>query len=174
MDQFFLLNSYYKMLNVLTCNLLIQIHSYTIYVENLPYLCIFKNLMKKYDVVTFQKWMFLFGSIMILPLSFHSVSVLSWNTITVKTWLETAFVVVAATYFAYIFNMIGQRILRPTVISMYNYVQPIAACVVSVMAGLAIFGWKQSVAIFFVFIGVYLVTKSKSHHDLEKEVEKMN
>ena len=135
------------------------------------YLCIFKKLMKKYDVVTFQKWMFLFGSIMVIPLSFHSLSLLSWNTITVKTWLETAFVVVAATYFAYIFNMIGQRILRPTVISMYNYVQPIAACIVSVMAGLAIFGWKQSIAIFFVFIGVYLVTKSKSHHDLEKEAK---
>lgn len=129
------------------------------------YLSIFKHLIQKYNVITFQKWMFLFGAIMIIPLSFNSVLSLPWAAISVKTWAETAFVVIGSTFFAYILMMIGQKVLRPTVVSMYNYVQPIVACVVSVIAGLGVFGWGQAFATVLVFIGVYLVTKSKSLND---------
>jgi drug/metabolite transporter (DMT)-like permease len=133
------------------------------------YLSIFKRLIQRYDVITFQKWMFVFGALMVLPLSFTHVTSLSWAQITMKTWAETAFVVVGSTFFAYILMMIGQKVLRPTVVSMYNYVQPIVACVVSVIAGLGVFGWRQGAAISLVFVGVYLVTVSKSRHDIVKE-----
>jgi drug/metabolite transporter (DMT)-like permease len=133
------------------------------------YLSIFKRLIQRYDVITFQKWMFVFGALMVLPLSFTHVTSLPWAQITMKTWAETAFVVVGSTFFAYILMMIGQKVLRPTVVSMYNYVQPIVACVVSVIAGLGVFGWRQGAAISLVFVGVYLVTVSKSRHDIVKE-----
>ena len=57
--------------------------------------------------------------------------------------------------------MNAQKILRPTVVAMYNYVQPIVACLVSVAAGLATFGMPQAAAIVMVFTGVYLVTQRK-------------
>ena len=65
--------------------------------------------------------------------------------------------------------MIGQKNLRPTVVSMYNYVQPIVACGVSVILGLGKFGLLQGVAIVLVFSGVYLVTQSKSRRDVKIE-----
>jgi len=136
------------------------------------YLSIFKHLIQKYNIITFEKWMFLFGAIMIIPFSFHNIQTLPWTEISFKTWSEIAFVVVGCTFFAYILMMIGQKVLRPTVVSMYNYVQPIVACLVSVIAGLGILGWRQSFAIVLVFIGVYLVTKSKSRNDLQKEESK--
>lgn len=136
------------------------------------YLSIFKNLITRYDIITFEKWMFLFASFIIIPLSFSHVQAIEWSEITAKTWAETAFVVVGSTYFAYILMMVGQKILRPTVISMYNYVQPIVATVVSVIAGLGVFGWGQALAVMLVFVGVYLVTKSKSRNDLMKEKTK--
>lgn len=130
------------------------------------FLSIFKKLIQKYTVITFERWMFLFASILILPFSFHHLINLPWKAITLNTWSETAFVVVASTFFAYILMMIAQKVLRPTVISMYNYIQPIVACVVSVLAGLGEFGWRQLLAIVLVFGGVYLVTKSKSRRDI--------
>ena len=125
------------------------------------YLTIFKKLIQKYDIITFDKWMFLFGSVMVIPLSYSHLMELQWSAISAKTWGETAFVVVGSTFFAYILMMIGQKSLRPTVVSMYNYVQPVVACVVSVIAGLAVFGWLQGAAILLVFAGVFLVTASK-------------
>ena len=99
-----------------------------------------------------------------------------WNAVekaergkTATTWFETAFVVFVATYLAYIMMMTGQKLLRPTIVSMYNYVQPIVACIVSVATGLGVFGWSQGAAVLLVFGGVWLVTQSKSRADLKTE-----
>lgn len=126
------------------------------------YLTFFKKLISKYSVITCMKWMITFATIVILPFTFNKVAALPWTEITLKTYLEAAFVVVGGTFFAYIFSIHAQKILRPTVIAMYNYVQPIVACGVSVAAGLAVFGWRQAFAVVLVFTGVYLVNQSKA------------
>lgn len=126
------------------------------------YLTFFKKLISKYSVITCMKWMITFATIVILPFTFNKVAALPWTEITPKTYLEAAFVVVGGTFFAYIFSIHAQKILRPTVIAMYNYVQPIVACGVSVAAGLAVFGWRQALAVVLVFTGVYLVNQSKA------------
>ena len=69
--------------------------------------------------------------------------------------------------------MKAQHELRPTVVSIYNYVQPIVACLVSVATGLALFGWSEALSVVLVFSGVWLVTQSKSRRDqLAQEAQK--
>ena len=135
------------------------------------YLTIFKKLIQKYTVVTCMKWMFTYASIVILPFTYKELAVLPWAEVPVSTWLETGFIVFVATYLAYIMMMTGQKLLRPTIVSMYNYVQPIVACIVSVAAGLGVFGWSQGLAVVLVFGGVWLVTQSKSRADLKAETQ---
>lgn len=60
----------------------------------------------------------------------------------------------------------GQQVLRPTVVSMYNYVQPIVAVIVSVVLGLAVFTLTHALAVVLIFSGVALVTLSKSRRDM--------
>ena len=136
------------------------------------YLSLFNPLIKRYSVFTINKWMFLWAAIMILPFSGHHVMQTDWNAIATKTWLEVGFVVFFGTYFSYILTMIGQRILRPTVVSIYNYVQPLVSVSVSVLAGIAVFKWSQGLAVILVFTGVWLVTKSKSKRDATVTEEK--
>lgn len=133
------------------------------------YLTIFKHLIARYTVITCMKWMITFAAIVITPFSYTRMSALPWSEITATTWSETAFVVIGGTFLAYILMMRGQKTLRPTVVSMYNYVQPIVACIVSVATGLGLFGWGQGFAVALVFSGVYLVTQSKSRKDMKKE-----
>lgn len=80
---------------------------------------------------------------------------------------ETAYVVVFGTYLGYICMTVGQKILRPTVVSVYNYVQPVVAVSVSLMLGLAVFKGVQALAAALVFVGVWLVVRSKSRRDME-------
>lgn len=136
------------------------------------YLTVFKKLIRKYTVVTCMKWMFTYASIVILPFSYQELATLPWAETGTTTWLETAFVVFVATYLAYIMMMTGQKNLRPTIVSMYNYVQPIVACIVSVATGLGVFGWSQGLAVLLVFSGVWLVTQSKSRADMKAERQK--
>lgn len=133
------------------------------------YLTVFKHLIQRYTVITCMKWMITYAAIVIMPISFYRMQQLPWADIPAKTWWETAFVVVGGTFLAYIFMMQGQKILRPTVVAMYNYVQPIIACIVSVAIGLGVFGLWQALAVVLVFFGVWLVTQSKSRRDLKKE-----
>lgn len=129
------------------------------------YLALFKNLVSKYHTVTCMKWMFTFSTLVILPFTFKSIAAIPFAEISVLTWLESAFVVVGGTYIAYILMMRAQKTLRPTVIAMYNYVQPMTSTIVSVIAGLAIFGLSQILAILLIVLGVYTVNTAKAKTD---------
>lgn len=137
------------------------------------YLTLFKHLIQRYTIITCMKWMITYAAIVIMPFSYSHMAALPWQDITMRVWGETLFVVVGGTFFAYIFMMNGQKTLRPTVVSMYNYVQPTVACIVSVFMGLGAFGWIQTLAVALVFSGVWLVTQSKSRRELKKEERRL-
>lgn len=132
------------------------------------YLTAFKTLIQKYSVVTCMKWMMLFAAMVIVPFALPSILETEWNGIVAKTYWEAAFVVFGGTFVAYIFCTSAQKVLRPTVVAMYNYVQPMVSCIVSVLIGIGVFGIGQGVAVVLVFTGVYLVSQSKSRKELKK------
>ena len=136
------------------------------------YLSLFSPLIKRYNVFTINKYMFSWATLMLLPFTFGHVSdVVLSKPIPVMSWLEVGYVVVIGTFFCYILTMIGQRTLRPTVVSVYNYVQPIVSVAASLLMGIGILKPTHALAVVLVFSGVWLVTKSKSRHDME--IEKM-
>ena len=132
------------------------------------YLSLFQPLVRRYSVFTVNKWMFLWATVFVLPFTARHVSEVVSQPIPLTTWLETAYIVVFCTFIAYILIMIAQQTLRPTVVSVYNYVQPLVAVTVSVLTGLGVLKWSQALAVVLVFSGVMLVTKSRSRRDMEK------
>ena len=126
------------------------------------YLALFNPLIKRYSVFTVNKWMFLWASLFITPVTATHVAAIEWGRVPVQTILEVGYVVFFATYFSYSLTMIGQRTLRPTVVSVYNYVQPIVSVTASIVLGISIMQWQQVVAVLLVFGGVWLVTKSRA------------
>ena len=126
------------------------------------YLTFYRNFVKRYSVVTLMKWMFTFAALPLLPLSAREWLSVDWSSISPMEIGGAAFVVVGGTYVAYIFIMIGQKSLRPTLVGMYNYVQPIVASAVGVWLGLDTFGPLKLVAVALIFSGVFLVTISKA------------
>lgn len=133
------------------------------------YLTLYNPIIRKYNVVTINKWMFTWSAIFILPFTSWHVAAQQWTALSVRTWMEVLFVVVFGTFLSYMLAVVGQRILRPTVVSVYNYVQPIVSVAVSVATGLGIFTVSHGIAIILVFTGVWMVIKSKSKRDMEKD-----
>lgn len=126
------------------------------------YLAFFKNLVGKYSVITSMKWMFTFSTIMIAPFTLGGVMQIPFSEISALTWAESSFVVFGGTFIAYILVAKAQKALRPTVVAMYNYVQPVTSTIVSVLTGLAIFGFNHALAIALIVAGVYTVNSAKS------------
>ena len=133
------------------------------------YLALFKPLVQKYSLFTVNKWMFTWATLMIWPFTFSHVASIDFASVPASTWWESGYVVFFGTYLGYICMMIGQKSLRPTVVSVYNYVQPLVSVTVSVITGLAIFKGTQAFAAALVFAGVWLVIISKSRKEVKAE-----
>lgn len=136
------------------------------------YLALFSRLVKKYSVITVNKWMFTWAAMMILPFTLPHVATIDFSAVPAKTMWESAFVVFFGTYLGYILMMVGQSTLRPTVVGVYNYVQPAVSVTVSILTGMGVMTVQKAVAILLVCLGVWLVIKSKSRRDLEMEKSK--
>lgn len=125
------------------------------------YLGIFKPVIAKYSVVTFMKWIFLFSTMMSLPLSFREVFSFSWTQIPSAQMWELAYLIVFATFVSYFLIPFGQKRIRPTLVSMYSYIQPIIATVISIIIGMDILTWQKIFAAAMVFAGVFIVSRSR-------------
>ncbi len=126
------------------------------------YLGAFRPLISRYRVVTFMKWMFLFSLLYSLPFSWQGLGALDWGAMSPRTGWEIAFVILLATFVAYFLIPIGQKNLRPTLVSMYSYLQPMIAAGVSIAVGLDRLTWVKIFAAACVFGGVALVNRSRS------------
>ena len=126
------------------------------------YLGIFKPLIGKYSVVTFMKWIFLFAFMVSAPFSAKEIVALDLGGIPAILLAELAFLIFCATFITYFLIPVGQKRIRPTLVSMYSYVQPIIAIVISITLGMEMLTWQKVLAAIMVFGGVLVVSYSKS------------
>lgn len=126
------------------------------------YLTFYRNFIRKYSVFTLMKWMFTFAAIAVTPVSVNGIIHTAWAGFTPREICGVAYVVVFATFIAYILTMIGQKNLRPTLVGMYNYVQPVVATIAGICMGLDRVTPVKGIAVVLIFSGVYLVNVSKS------------
>ena len=126
------------------------------------YLGIFRPLVSKYRVVTFMKWVFLFSLLMSLPFSAKGLLSMDYSAIPVPVRWEIVYLIVFATFFAYYLIPYGQKRIRPTLVSMYNYLSPIIATIVSIWTGLDHLTWQKVLAATAIVGGVILVSKSRA------------
>ncbi|WP_410085570.1 DMT family transporter [Barnesiella intestinihominis] len=138
------------------------------------YYVAFKGLISRYTPVTLMKWMFLFSAICCLPLGGNDLLSIPYSDLSGTIYLDLFFVVFDATFLSYMLVSIGQKRLRPTILSMYNYTQPIVASLLAVWWGMDSFDLKKGFAILLVFLGVYVVTTSKSRAQVEAEMARQN
>lgn len=126
------------------------------------YLGAFRPLISRYSVVTFLKWIFLFGLILSLPMSAGDLLATDFSGISRQVWLEIGFLVFFATFVAYFLIPLGQKALRPTIVALYTYVQPICATIISIAIGADVMTWQKALAVVLVFGGVFIVTRSRA------------
>lgn len=126
------------------------------------YLGVFKPLIMRYSVVTFMKWIFLFSSLLSLPFAGGELLQVDYAMLPLKFVAEIFYAIVFATFISYFLIPIGQKQLRPTLVSMYSYMQPIVATAISIYIGMDTLGWKKVLAAATVFAGVILVNYSRA------------
>ncbi len=126
------------------------------------YLGLFKPLIARYSVVTFMKWIFLFSTLFSLPFAGKEILTFDYSTLSATYVSELAYLIICATFVTYFLIPVGQKRIRPTLVSMYSYVQPIIATTISICLGMDTLGWQKVLAALMVFSGVMMVNFSRS------------
>lgn len=117
----------------------------------------FSGLIKRYSPFTLMKWMFWMSALTFVPCCAPALTDVDFVGLSVANWLEIGFIIVFATCFAYLTLPYAQKLLRPTVVSIYNYLQPLCAAIVAVSLGLGSFGGDKILATVMIFAGVWFV-----------------
>ena len=126
------------------------------------FLVIVKPLMKKYSALTIMKWVFLMGTIYVIPFSLHLAMEADYSVIPFNIWLSVAYVIIFTTVFAYFLNNYSLKTISPTVNSAYIYLQPFLASVVAIFASKDELTWTKIIAAVLIFLGVYFASLKKA------------
>lgn len=144
--------------NIPLGNLLVFINavSYSIYI------IIIKKLSDKYHPFTLIKWLFLFGTIMILPFGLSELKSVDWSIFTPYVTFETLFVIIGATFSTYLLNLLALRQLKASTVTTFLYIQPVIAGIFAIIMGSDSLNFIKIVAALLIFAGVYLVSMNKA------------
>jgi len=126
------------------------------------YLIIVKRLTDKYNPLTFIKWLYLVGLLLVIPFGYSEFQEVQWHEIPTGIYYKIGFIVVFTTFFAYLFNVFALTKLKPTTLSSFIYLQPVLATSYALLTGSDTVDLTKILATLFIFSGVYLVTKSNA------------
>ncbi len=122
------------------------------------YLVLVKPLLVRYHPLTVVKWVFLIGSLGVLPFGLPELMQTPWQTFTPHVWLAIAYVLVCTTVLAYLLNAWAMQSVSPTLVGIYVYLQPLLATLVALVVGKDVLAWPKVVAGVLIFTGVWLVS----------------
>lgn len=125
------------------------------------YLVLFGKLISKYSPFTMMKWMMLMSAVVIMPFTLGDIMKIDWASFPVEGMLELAYIVVLGSCLCYLMIPFAQRRLKPTVIAMYNYLQPVVATLVSVIIGMAVLDAVKVGSALLIFLAVWMVSKER-------------
>ena len=125
------------------------------------YLVLVRPLMKTYSGIQVLRWIFTFGSLVILPFGMQEFLSTNWSAFDFSHWLALGFVAIGATFLAYLLNVYGISIIGPSATGAYIYTQPVFAALIAIVFAGEHFSLIKFVAAVLIFTGVYLANFKK-------------
>jgi drug/metabolite transporter (DMT)-like permease len=123
------------------------------------YYVLVKPLMQQYTALQVIRWVFTFGLIIITPFCRQQFTSTNWQLFDSSAWVSLSFVVLGATFFAYLFTVYGLQHLSASAAGAFIYLQPIFSSVFSFLVFGETFTASKIIAALLIFTGVYLVNK---------------
>ncbi len=132
------------------------------------YVAVSKKLISHYGALKSIAWLFLFGSIVNVPVGLYSLSAVNLSEVSLSAWLTVAAIVLFPTILAYYWNTWALARVEPSVVAVYIYLQPLIGTLLAIF----ILGeqWQPRIflAMVLIFSGVYLVTRKRKREVISK------
>lgn len=128
------------------------------------YLVLIQGPSKRYNTISLMKWVFLFSSVMVLPLIFtlHRSALPILERFEWTPVLALLFIIAFPTVYCYLVTPPAIRMVGSELFSFYQYMVPVITTLVSLWLKLDSFHWYQPVSFVIIVIGVLLANYSKA------------
>lgn len=130
------------------------------------YFVLVKPLMLAYNPVHVVRWVFTISLVFVIPIGWSEFSAIQWSIFGWEAWAATAFIVIGATFFTYLFNLYGIHQLGAGITGTYIYTQPIFASLIAVSLLGESFSFQKIIAAILIVSGVLLVSRKRKEASL--------
>ncbi len=132
------------------------------------YVATSKRLVTHYGAMKSIAWVFLFGSVVNVPLGLFALSSVDVGAIGWHSWFWLGMVVLFPTILAYYWNTWALARVEPSMVAVYTYLQPLIGTLLAIfILGEA---WKPRIfpAMALIFAGVFMVTRKRKREIISK------
>jgi drug/metabolite transporter (DMT)-like permease len=125
------------------------------------YVVVSKDAITRNGALKSIVWVFIFASLVCVPLGAYSLSTIDVAAVNPLLWLLILYIALAATLAPYLLNAWALARVNPSMVAVYIYLQPVIGFLTAVVfLGEKITLWTIAAAI-LIFSGVFLVTRKR-------------
>jgi drug/metabolite transporter (DMT)-like permease len=124
------------------------------------YIVLSKEMFRRYGALNVITWVFIFGSVLTVPLGAYQLAQSPLGDVSVGVWLVVLYIILFPTVGAYYLNAWALARVAPSTVAAYIYLQPLIAFALAplVLGSEEVWRGRVLVAAALIFAGVAVVT----------------
>ncbi len=134
------------------------------------YIAISQDVIKRYGALAVITWIFIFGSIVALPVGGYNLSHTPLADLSWQTWLAVLFIILGPTVGAYYLNAWALGRVTPSTVAIYIYLQPLFAFSLAPFFLGESWNSRTWIAAALIFVGVGTVTLRTKRNRIMEEI----
>lgn len=134
------------------------------------YVSISKDAITRNGAIKSIAWVFIFSSLVCVPLGAYSLSGIEIAAVSPVIWLLVLYIAVVATLTPYLLNAWALARVNPSVVAVYIYLQPLFGFIMAIVFLDEKLDFKVLAAAVLIFAGVFLTTKKSAAADADKNL----
>lgn len=132
------------------------------------YVAVSKTVVERNGALKSLAWLFLFGSVICLPVGAFALSEVDFSAVSAAAWATLAFLILVPTIGAYYLNAWALARVAPSTVAVYIYLQPLIGFTLAVLFLGESLSVRALVAGLLIFAGVFLVTRRQNREKNEE------
>jgi drug/metabolite transporter (DMT)-like permease len=125
------------------------------------YVVVSKDVITRNGALKSIAWVFIFASLICVPVGLHSLSAVEISNVSPTVWLLLLYIALVATLLPYLLNAWALARVNPSMVAVYIYLQPLIGFFTAVVfLGEKVTWWTIFAAV-LIFCGVFLVTRRR-------------
>lgn len=125
------------------------------------YVVVSKDVITRNGALKSIAWVFIFASVICVPLGFYSLSTIEIAAVSPVIWLLALYIALVATLPPYLLNAFALARVNPSTVAVYIYLQPVIGFVTAVIFLEEKITSLTILAALLIFSGVFLVTRKR-------------